>query len=78
LVVVRGLDGVDGPRTGGAQQQRAQEDPWIRPVLKRKPRMVVAVALANKAGPGESRGGAHRLGGDGGRNRRPAHPAAAA
>jgi len=28
--------------------KRAKEDPWIRHLLERKPRLVVAVALANK------------------------------
>lgn len=36
--------------------KRAKEDPWIVRLLQTKPRMVVAVAVANKACPGAGRG----------------------
>ena len=44
--------------------KRATEDPWIVRLLATKPRLVAAVALANKL--------AHRLGGDGASNQLPA------
>ena len=45
-VVDRRRDG-DGP-LGGAAWRGATKDPWLARMLARKPRMLVAVALANR------------------------------